>query len=188
MSDRRFRLLDALKAASPRSEALDEAQEALDEAQARLLAADERRRTLASRIVEKSRRVALLLDEIQRRKGRARPYPDPVSGKWDWTVNPGPRRGTMTLRLEGTIVSGEYVLDGGFRGSLRGTYVGEKLYLQRVDAERGIDANFYGQMTLSPRRLAGSWESTLIAPTIGPVAGTWGAAPLPEKDDTPDER
>ncbi len=183
VSDRRFRLLDALKAASPRPEAVEDAQEALEESEARFRATEERRRTMASRVVEKSRRVSLLLDEIQRRKGRGRPVTDPVTGRWDWTINPGPRRGTMTLRLEGTLVSGEYVLDGGFRGSVRGTYVGEKLSLQRVDAERGIDANFYGQMSLSPRRLAGSWEATAIAPTTGPAAGTWVAVALPEKDD-----
>lgn len=187
VSDRRQRLVEVLRAASPRAEALDEAQESLEESEARFRAVDDRRRAVAARLVERGRRVSLLLDEIARRRGRLRGSPDPVTGRWDWTIDPGARKGTMNLRLDGTIVTGEYVLDGGFRGSVRGTFIAEKLSLQRVDAERGIDANFYGRMTLGPRRLAGTWEATAIAPTPGAVAGTWSATVAPEKDDGSDD-
>ena len=88
-----------------------------------------------------------------------------MTGRWDVIVNPGNRRGTLRLALDGTLVSGDYVLDGGFRGSVRGTFVGDRLALDRIDAERGFDAKFYGRVTSgAARRIGGTWEGTVIAP------------------------
>jgi hypothetical protein len=101
------------------------------------------------------------------------------------SVNPGGRRGFYRLSLDGTILSGDYALDGGFHGSLRGTFVGDRVVLERIDSERGADAKFYGRLTTVPtRRLAGTWEGTQIAPApvSGPVAGTWAAQPAREEE------
>ena len=95
------------------------------------------------------------------------------------------RRGVYRLSLDGTILSGDYVLDGGFHGSLRGTFVGDRVTLERIDSERGLDAKFYGRLTTAPaRRIAGTWEGTQIAPApvSGPVAGTWSAQPARDEE------
>ncbi len=78
------------------------------------------------------------------------------------------------------------MLDGGFRGSVRGTFVGDKLSLDRIDAERGFDAKFYGRVTAgAARRIGGTWEGTVIAPAPGPSGGTWSAQPAREDEGEP---
>lgn len=187
VSERRSQLLELLRAGVVRIDAVEEAEEKLAESAARLGSMEERRRAVASRLLERIRRMGLLAEELARRRTRTRAYPDPVSGRWDWTINPGPRRGWMRLALDGTLVSGEYVLDGSSRGSVRGTFVGEKLSFQRIDADRGFDANFFGHLPVGQRRLTGTWEATAIAPSAGPVAGTWMATGPTEKDEGVDE-
>jgi hypothetical protein len=109
-----------------------------------------------------------------------------VTGRWDVTINPGSLHGTLRLALDGTIVSGDYVLDGGFRGSVRGTFVGDRLSIDRIDSERGFDAKFYGRVTSgAARRIGGTWEATLIAPATGPSAGSWSAQPAREDEGEP---
>lgn len=165
---------------------LEQAEQAAADARARAEAAQDRRRAVVERLAERVRRLAALRDEIARRRDVLRNSPaDPLSGRWDVFVNPGGRRGFFRLSLDGTILSGDYVLDGGFRGSLRGTFVGDRVVLERIDSERGVDAKFYGRLTTTPmRRLAGTWEGTQIAPVPveGPVAGTWAAQPAREEE------
>lgn len=187
-ASRRSRLLQLAREPETDVDALLDAEDSLVEAEALLRAAEDRRRSAASRLVERARRIAFLLDEISRRRAGVRAPGDPVTGRWGVQINPGSRKGTMRLILDGTIVSGEYELDGGFRGSVRGTFVSDKLTLQRIDAERGYDANFYGKLIPAQRRLAGTWESTTIAPLDGPAGGTWVATREPDRDETGGDR
>lgn len=120
---------------------------------------------------------------MARRRSASRRPADPITGRWEATIDPGTRKGSFRLVLDGTLVSGDYTLDGGFRGSLRGTYVGERITIQRIDSERGFDATFYGRVQPQLKRITGTWEATAIAPAIGPVAGTWSAALLPDDED-----
>lgn len=186
----RSHLVQILRDRESDATAVENAEEGVAETEARVRALEDRRRALSARLVERIRRIASLSDEIARRRaaGRGAGSVDPVSGRWEVVVNPGGRRGIYRLSLDGTLVSGEYSLDGGFRGSLRGTYVGEKLTLQRVDSERGIDANFYGRLIPAQRRVVGTWEATAVAPAVGPVAGTWGGTLLADRDEPESER
>lgn len=121
---------------------------------------------------------------------------DPLTGRWEVFINPGSRRGIYRLVLDGTLVSGDYVLDGGFRGSLRGTFIGDRMNLKRNDAERGFDATFYGRLTPGPtpaqKRILGTWAATTIAPATGPTiapatgptVGTWSALPSKEPEES----
>lgn len=165
---------------------LEQSEQAAADARARVEAGQDRRRAVAERLAERVRRLAALRDETIRRRDVLRSSPaDPLSGRWEVSINPGGRRGFFRLSLDGTILSGDYVLDGGFRGSLRGTFVGDRVVLERIDSERGVDAKFYGRLTTAPaRRLAGTWEGTQIAPVPieGPVAGTWAAQPAREEE------
>jgi len=158
--------------------------EAVADASARVRAEEERRRDLVNRLGERATRVAALREEIARRHDAGRGgVRDPISGRWEVVINPGSQKGTFRLALDSALVSGDYTLDGGFHGSLRGQYVGDRLTLQRIDAERGVDATFYGRVNAAQKRVVGTWESTAIAPATGPTAGTWGGALLPERDE-----
>ncbi|MCM3878022.1 MAG: hypothetical protein NEA02_16600 [Thermoanaerobaculia bacterium] len=165
---------------------LEQAEQAAADARARVQAGQDRRRAVSERLAEHVRRMAALRDEMARRRDILRSSPpDPLTGRWEVFVNPGGRRGIYRLSLDGTILSGDYVLDGGFRGSLRGTFVGDRVVLERIDSERGADAKFFGRLMMTPtRRLAGTWEGTQIAPVppSGPVAGTWAAQPAREEE------
>jgi hypothetical protein len=166
--------------------ALEQTEQAAADARARVEAGQDRRRAISERLAEHVRRLAAFRDEMARRRDILRSNPaDPLSGRWEVFVNPGGRRGFYRLLLDGTILSGDYVLDGGFHGSLRGTFVGDRVVLERIDSERGADAKFFGRLTTTPvRRLAGTWEGTQIAPApvAGPVAGTWAAQPAREEE------
>ena len=151
---------------------LESAGDAVEEARARVQVQQDRRRVLVERLAEHGRRSAALREEIAKRREGPRAPADPLTGRWDVVINPGDRHGTLRLSLDGTIVSGDYVLDGGFHGSLRGTFVGDRLAMDRIDSERGLDAKFYGRVTVgASRRIGGTWEATAIAPAPGPLGG-----------------
>ena len=179
----RGRVAQSLKEGETSAEAIESSEDAVAEAEARVAASEQRRRTLVSRIAERARRISALSEELARRRNGPRGVSDPISGRWNVIVNPGEVHGVYRLNLDGTLVSGTYALDGNFHGSLRGTYIGDKLTLQRVDAERGIDATFYGRVTPAQRRVVGTWEATAVAPAIGPVAGTWGGSLEPDEPE-----
>jgi hypothetical protein len=169
--------------------ALEQAEQAAAEARARVQAGQDRRRAVSERLAEHVRRLAGLRDEIARRRDILRTGPsDPLTGRWEVFINPGGRRGIFRLALDGTILSGDYLLDGGFRGSLRGTFVADRVVLERIDSERGVDARFYGRlMPGATRRIAGTWDGTQISPVpkSGPVAGTWSAQQVFDEDSEP---
>jgi hypothetical protein len=96
-------------------------------------------------------------------------------------MDPGEQRGVFRMALDGTIVSGDYTLEGGFTGSLRGTLVGDRLRLERVDSQLGFVGIFYGRLARDGSSLAGTWESTTFG--VGAAgAGRWRATPI--KEDT----
>jgi hypothetical protein len=165
--------------------AIESAEDSIAEAEARARAAADRRQLVASRLAERLKRIVALQEEIARRRSGLRAPADPLSGRWGITINPGPRRGVYRLSLDGTLVSGDYTLDGGFRGSLRGTYVQDKVTLQRIDSERGLDATFYGLLDTRTKRISGTWQGTQIAPVTGPTSGEWVATQLPDEEEHP---
>ena len=145
----------------------------------------DRRRLVVERIVERRRNVALLDAEV-RGKGRSgAAQQDLLSGRWNVTMDPGEQRGVFRMALDGTIVSGDYTLEGGFSGSLRGTLVGDRLRLERVDSQLGFVGIFYGRLPRDGSSLAGTWESTTFgAGAAG--AGRWRATPIKEdSEETP---
>jgi hypothetical protein len=166
--------------------ALEQAEQAAADSRARVQAGQDRRRALSERLAEHVRHLAAFREEIARRREAMRStLSDPLTGRWEVFINPGARRGFYRLALDGTILSGDFVLDGGFHGSLRGTFIGDRVVLERIDAERGVDAKFYGRLTTgTTRRIAGTWDGTQLAPVpdSGPVAGTWAAQPARDEE------
>lgn len=181
------RFVQSVREGTSDAGALDTALDALRDAESRQAADLERRRTLAGRIVERARLIGSLREEIARRKAGLRVL-DALTGRWEVQINPGPRRGIYRLVLDGTLVSGDYTLDGGYRGSVRGTLVGDKVTLQRIDSTLGFDATFYGKLVPAQKKISGTWEATAIAPASGPTAGTWVGTFLPDRDDQEGEK
>jgi hypothetical protein len=145
----------------------------------------DRRRLVVERIVERRRNVALLDAELRGKSRSAAAQQDLLSGRWNVTMDPGEQRGVFRMALDGTIVSGDYSLEGGFTGSLRGTLVGDRLRLERVDSQLGFVGIFYGRLARDGSSLAGTWESTTFgAGAAG--AGRWRATPIREDaEETP---
>jgi hypothetical protein len=106
---------------------------------------------------------------------------DPLTGTWRLVVEPGGQEGLAYLRLEGTLVQGTYRLSGDWTGSLRGTFVADKVRLERIDSQVGFVAILHGRLEGRGEgaRLQGSWEATQHATGI-PSAGTWVATRSPE--------
>ena len=141
----------------------------------------DRRRIVVERIVERRRNMALLDAELRGKGRSAAAQLDLLSGRWNVSMDPGEQRGVFRMALDGTIVSGDYTLEGGFTGSLRGTLVGDRLRLERVDSQLGFVGIFYGRLARDGSSLAGTWESTTFgAGAAG--AGRWRATPI--KEDT----
>jgi hypothetical protein len=138
----------------------------------------ERRRLLADRLVERRRTIALLESEIG---GKAK-APDVVSGRWTVLVEPGEQKGVFRMNLDGTLVSGEYTLDGGYSGSLRGTLVNDRLRLERVDSRLGFSAVYFGRLTRDGGAITGTWEATTFG-TGSAGGGRWRAVREEEREE-----
>ena len=101
----RGRFIQLLRDRDVDSASVDSADEAVSEAEARVHALQQRRGDQSHRLLERSRRISLLIDEIARRRSAQRGASDPVSGRWEVVINPGSRHGAFRLSLDGTLVS-----------------------------------------------------------------------------------
>ncbi len=128
----------------------------------------ERRRLLADRIVERRRSIAALDAELASKRPS-----DALTGRWAVIVEPGEQKGTFRISLDGTLVTGEYSLEGGYTGSLRGTLVNDRLRVERVDSKLGFSTVYFGRVGRDGS-LAGTWEATTFG-TGGPGSGRWRA-------------
>ena len=138
----------------------------------------DRRRLLADRVIERRRTIAALETDASKKSA------DALTGRWNVILSPGEQKGSFRLSLDGTIVSGDYTLEGGYSGSLRGTLVSDRLRLERVDSELGFSAVYYGRLDRDWTSIAGTWESTELAGGA-PGSGSWKAIRVEEKDEGP---
>jgi hypothetical protein len=123
------------------------------------------------RLQDRLRRIGFLEGEIQG-GGPAVPRPDAVTGRWRAQILPLNQTATFDLRLDGTVVTGTYQIDGGSSGSFRGTYANNEIRLERVDTRLGFDSVFRG--TVGTGRMAGTWEANELA-SGRPNRGEWTA-------------
>jgi hypothetical protein len=112
--------------------------------------------------------------EIRRMEDEYQAGSDEVTGRWNVVIEPGGMKGTFDLRLDGAVVTGVYQLAGGWRGSLRGTYVDGNVRLERIDTQQGFNAVYTGRLVTrgDEKRFEGSWDATNLAAGM-PAAGTW---------------
>lgn len=132
--------------------------------------------TLRNGISSRRAHLEQLQNEIKRLEEAMKSAPDELSGRWTVAIEPGGMKGTFDLRLDGTIVAGDYLLSGGWKGSLRGTLVDGVIRLERIDAQQGFAAIYTGRLQnrSGERRIEGVWEATNLAAGM-PAQGGWVA-------------
>lgn len=131
---------------------------------------------LRATVVARRAVIEQLAAEVKRLEESLQATGDELSGRWQVAIEPGGLRGTFDLRLFGTLVSGVYDLAGGWKGSLRGTLVGNVVRLERIDSQLGFVAVYTGRLEVrgGERRIEGTWQATNLAAGL-PSAGTWVA-------------
>jgi len=97
-----------------------------------------------------------------------------LTGSWTITYLPGGSKGVFVLRQAGTIVQGQYQLEGGWKGSLQGTFIDGKLYVQRIDSKLGRSSELQGYLSSDGRSIKGTWQNYNL--TDGAASsGSWTA-------------
>ena len=152
-------------------------EEAVDASEQEVRALLERRRLLADRLVERRRSITALESELQGRRPA-----DSLTGRWTVTLEPGEQKGVFRMTLDGTLVSGEFTLEGGYSGSLRGTLVNDRLRVERVDSRLGFSTVFFGRLARDGNSIAGTWEATTFGGGT-PGSGRWRAVREEEKEE-----
>lgn len=148
---------------------LETLQDSLDAAQAASRIADERLSAQLGKIQERLRRIGLL----EGNPASTQRASDPVTGRWRVSVLPQNATATFNLRLNGTVVTGTYQVDGGYGGSFRGTFTGAgNLRLERVDTAGGFDSVWEG--VVGTDLITGTWMANQLA-TGQPNRGDWTA-------------
>ena len=83
--------------------------------------------------------------------------------------------------MASSIVSGSYQLSNGRQGSVRGTFTGNRLQLELVDASRGVVADIEGELDPQSETIDGSWQARELA-AGRTTAGRWSARRLSDDE------
>jgi len=141
-----------------------------------------RERVLIESIRDRLRRIPMLEQRLAMLRVRPQRETGLLSGTWEVVLLPTDQRGTFDLRQSGAIVTGTYRLSGGFTGSLRGTLVQTKLYLERIDSKLGRSMELEGRVSSDGARIRGTWLSYELADGDG-SNGHWSATRRLRGDD-----
>lgn len=169
----RSALDDAMEAPeTPSAARIDSLMGEVDDLDHRRLDLEVAERGLLERIHDRLRRIELLEERVVSLTARAGESRGPVAGTWDVALMPSGQRGTFVLVQTGTLVSGTYELDGGWTGSLQGTLIQRKLYLDRIDSRVGRWGRFEGVLSPDGTRIRGSWTKLDVG-SEGGAEGVW---------------
>lgn len=119
-------------------------------------------------------RISILGDKIDALRAGLPKDRDSVTGIWDITILPANDHGVFALWQTGTIVSGQYVLDGPFRGSLEGTLINRQIHLKRIDARLGRVMELTGYLAEDGQQVQGTWLNYDLSSGRTPT-GQWSA-------------
>ncbi|MFQ5700913.1 MAG: hypothetical protein ACE5HU_03615 [Acidobacteriota bacterium] len=154
-------------------------------------AVHEEGRRLRQQIRDQRERMALLSREIRTLRASLPTQRESITGVWDVTLLPSGDEGVFALFQSGTIVTGQYVLDGPYRGSLDGTLIDRKVLLHRIDARLGRSMDFSAYLSPDGQSLRGTWENYDLA-NGQPRSGSWAArrrqpSKRPKAAESPEE-
>jgi hypothetical protein len=133
-----------------------------------------RARDLRGRIHEWHERIDLLQDRLGKLRKALPSDSESLTGTWEITYLPSGDKGTLSLRQSGTLLVGEYTLEGGWAGSLQGTIVNGKVLLHRIDSKLGQSQNLEGQLSPDGGTIRGTWQNFILSGGA-PTSGNWVA-------------
>ncbi len=148
-------------------------QEVLAAERAEAWARDEGRR-MREQIDLQREKISLISQRIDSLRAGLPSHRDSLTGVWDLTMLPGGEKGVFALFQSGTLVTGQYVLDGPFQGSLDGTLIERKLLLHRIDSRLGRSMDFSGFLSSDGQAIKGTWENYDLS-NGQPHTGSWSA-------------
>jgi len=151
---------------------LSEREAQVRRAEGDLDALSEEGRVVRATINEAHERIRVLQERIARLRRTLPADDESLTGTWEVSFLPSGDKGAFTLRQSGTLLVGEYILDGGWRGSLQGTFVDGKVLLHRIDSKLGRSSDLDGTITPDGRMIKGSWVN-LVLSGGSPTTGTW---------------
>ncbi|MFP3939919.1 MAG: hypothetical protein ACLF0P_06405 [Thermoanaerobaculia bacterium] len=172
--DRRLRGEGGAEEQEAGTERLTSLERRLTDAELTAEGAGELARDLRRGILAETLRRELIEAELQRHRAGPADVPDPLTGAWELSLQPGDNEGVMDLTLEGTRVVGTLGLDDGSFGSVEGSLSAGSLRLQRVSAEGGLDLVLEGRLDPDSGGLSGTWRP-LVLGRGEPPGGTWTA-------------
>jgi hypothetical protein len=129
---------------------------------------------LRGRLSESQQRITLLQDRLSRLRKSLPSDNESLTGTWDVSYLPSGDKGSFTLRQSGTVIAGEYLLEGGWRGSLQGTFVNGKILLHRIDSKLGHSQDLEGTVASDGHTLRGRWQNFILSGGV-PASGDWVA-------------
>ena len=166
-----------------RPEEMETLEEELRLAEARVQMVGEEGRALRLRIEDRRVRLLALIERSDQLIAALPADTDSLTGVWDVRLIPTSDHGVFTLFQSGTLLNGEYALSGGWHGSLQGTVVGGKVFLERIDAVKGRFSSLTGTLDADGSSIRGTWiERDLTANR--PIEGSWLADKRPRGSST----
>lgn len=126
------------------------------------------------RIRDAHERIGLLQEKMNRLRRTLPSDNESLTGTWDVSYLPSGDKGTFVLRQSGTLLVGEYQLEGGWKGSLQGTIVNGKVLLHRIDSKLGHSQDLEATLAPDGRTLRGTWQNFILSGGE-PASGNWVA-------------
>jgi hypothetical protein len=127
-------------------------------------------------------RISILKDHIRRLRRTLPSDTESLTGAWNVTYLPSNDKGVFTLRQSGTLLAGEYSLEGGWKGSLQGTLVDGKVLLHRIDSKLGRSSDLEGNLSPDGKTLRGTWQNYILSGGT-PTTGSWVARKSDERSE-----
>ncbi len=140
-------------------------------------------RAIRDQIKDTRDRIDLLQDRISRLRKTLPSDTEALTGTWDITFTPSGDQGVFMLRQSGTLLAGEYSLEGGWKGSLQGTIVDGKVHLSRIDAKLGRSSDLQGSVAPDGRTIRGTWQNFILSGGEA-VTGSWVARKRQERPES----
>lgn len=132
---------------------------------------------LRQQLYARMARLAELDAEIQRERGRQLVPQSQLDGFWHIEFQPTGEIGLLKLRVQGTLITGNYRLSGRRIGSVRGTLANDRVELERIDNSSGFDSEMVGEFNPATRRITGRWTAVDVSGGRQ-GGGTWEASKL----------
>ena len=122
-------------------------------------------------VLEEARKVLALYSRKEERDARRKRHPSMgLEGLWRVHIPAMKEYGTLDIRVSGAIVEGEYSLEGGASGQIRGVFQEGKLKLQSINSASGARYSLEGDVDLE----AGTMEGTYLAIVPNSSSGATG--------------